>query len=67
MCTRFIRNKLCNQSGDESIESLKTKLDEANLKISTLEKENEGLRGGAAQAPPADPPATEVEDAEQQQ
>ncbi|GLV31820.1 uncharacterized protein CBL_07580 [Carabus blaptoides fortunei] len=62
----FIRKKLYSQSGDESIESLKAKLDEANQKISTLEKENEGLRGGdAAQAPPADPPAAEAEVAQQ--
>lgn len=41
----YIRNKLCSQPDGDNMDTLRAKLEEANQKIITLEKENAELKG----------------------
>lgn len=68
----YIQNKLALQAGDETIDSLKTQLAEAQEKIETLEKENAALKGEPkveeeqpqelVEEVPEPPPVTETEE-----
>lgn len=51
----YIRNKLCSQPNGENLETMRAKLEEANQKITALEKENTELKGESPR--PEEPPA----------